>query len=179
MAKSRQIAVVDEVSINVDAESVLEGQDLSGLATLTTPHGPTPARAFDLPRDDVYLTAADTAKFLGVAKSTVTRRIEKGGLIGFRVFKNALRIPRDQFKNGDVVDGVPDILALFEIVTEDGETAVDHKGAWVFLSATIYPGDSAPRPIDRLRAASPRRRTRAVVAELALAKQSLGYGDHI
>ena len=179
MAKSRQVAVADTVSVNVGMESVLEGQDLSGLAAATTPHGPVPVQAFDLPRDDVYLTAAGAAKFLGVAKSTVTRRIEKGGLIGFRVFKNALRIPKDQFKNGDVVDGVPDILALFEIVTEGGETAVDHKGAWVFLSSTIYPGDSAPRPIDRLRAASPRRLTRTVVAELALAKQSLGYGDHI
>lgn len=179
MAKSRQISVADKVPINVGTESVLEGQDLSGLATPTMPHGPGPAQAFDLPRDDGYLTAADTAKFLGVAKSTVTRRIEKGGLIGFRVFKNALRIPEDQFKNGDVVDGVPEILALFEIVTEGGEIAVDHKGAWVFLNSTIYPGDSAPRPIDRLRTVSPRRPTRTVVAELALAKQSLGHGDHI
>ena len=132
MAKSRQISVAETGSINVVTQSVLEGQDLGGLATATTPHGLVSTQAFDLPRDDVYLTAAETARFLGVAKSTVTRRIEKAGLIGFRVFKNALRIPRDQFKNGDVVDGVPNILALFEIVTEGGETAVDHKGAWAF-----------------------------------------------
>ena len=179
MAKSRQISVAETGSINVVTQSLLEGQDLGGLATATTPHGLVSTQAFDLPRDDVYLTAAETARFLGVAKSTVTRRIEKAGLIGFRVFKNALRIPRDQFKNGDVVDGVPNILALFEIVTEGGETAVDHKGAWAFLNSTIYPGDTAPRPIDRLRTASSRRPTKTVVAELALAKQSLDYGDHI
>ena len=101
MAKTRQTLVADRVAINVGTDSVLEGQDLSRLATPSTPHGPIPAQAFDLPRHDICLTTARAAKFLGVAKSTVTRRIEKGGLIGFRVVKNALRIPKDQFKNGD------------------------------------------------------------------------------
>ena len=142
MAKSRQISVADTESINVATQSVLEGQDLGGLATANTPHGLVSTQAFDLPRDDVLV-------------------LDQIPLVG------------------DVVDGVPNILTLFEIVTEGGETAVDHKGAWAFLNSTIYPGDTAPRPIDRLRTASPRRPTKTVVAELALAKQSLDYGDHI
>ena len=81
--------------------------------------------------------------------------------------------------DGDVVGGVADILALFEIETEDGGTAVDHKSAWAFLGSTVYAGDATPRPIDRLRAASMERSIRTIVAELALVKQSLDYGDHI
>ncbi len=148
-----------------------------GSCSYTTPGGTT--RDFDLPLDDSYLTAAGVARFLGVAKSTVTRRIEKNELVGFRVFKNALRIPKDQFMNGDVVDGLADILALFAIDGENGETVIDHKTAWAFLGSTVYPGDAAPRPIDRLRAASPQRSTGAVVAELARVKRSLDHGDHI
>ena len=182
------------LSIDLAAERVLEGQDLATAAERRVRGGPRPrwriaiaaapdpappVRDFDLPLDDSYLTAADAARLLGVAKSTVTRRIEKNELVGFRVFKNALRIPRDQFMNGDVVDGLADVLALFAIDGEDGETVIDHKSAWAFLASTVYPGDAAPRPIDRLRAASPGRAGGAAVAELARVKRSLDHGDHI
>lgn len=171
---------MDELlSIDIATEPVLEGQDLAALAEASTPETPPPVEGFDTPLDDDCLTAAEAASLLGVAKSTVTRRIGKNELIGFRVFKHALRIPRDQFRNGDVVDGIPDILALFGIDSPGGETLVDHKAAWIFLASTVYPGDPAPRPIDRLRAASPGSPTSRVVEELALAKQSLDYGDHI
>ena len=164
------------LSIDISTERVLEGQNLAAAVAA----GPAPpARDFDLPMDDAYLTAADAARLLGVAKSTVTRRIANDELIGFRVFKNAFRIPRDQFRDGDVVDGVADILALFAIKIQDRGTVIDHRGAWAFLGSTLYPGEEAPRPIDRLRAASPLRPAGTVVAELALAKRSLDHGDHV
>ena len=167
------------LSIDLTTEPVLEGQDLATLAAASAPETLPPVEDFHIPLDDIYLTAAATAELLGVNKSTVTRRIEKGELIGFQVFKKALRIPRNQFKNGDVVAGVADVLALFKIDSVDSETLVDHKAAWAFLASTIYPGDAAPRPIDRLRAVSSMSLTLEVVDELALAKQSLDYGDHI
>ena len=155
----------------------LQGQDLSTLTATTAPDEPTPD--FDLPCDRDYLTANSAAKLLGVNKSTVTRRIKNDQIIGFRVFKKALRIPRDQFMDGDIVEGVASILALFVTKTEDGGAEFDHKRAWAFLGSTLYAGDSAPRPIDRLRDAVRQRRTSTVLAELVLAKRSYDYSDHI
>ena len=100
-------------------------------------------------------------------------------MVGFQVFKNALRIPKIQFRNGDVVPGVAEIIALFKAESSNGIIRADHKSVWDFLTSTIYPGDVAPRPIDRLRSASPNSSISSVVAELALAKQSFDYGDHI
>ena len=171
------VGSADEVlSTVIDRDPLLEGQDLS---TLSSP-GPTPATSvaeFELPTGESYLSAAEAAAMLGVAKSTITRRIEKGEIIGFRGFKKSLRIPKDQFDDGDVVAGISEILALFEC--EDDAAAFDHKEAWIFLCSTLYPGDSAPRPIDRLRAASRERPTQMIVAELTLVKESLDHGDHI
>ena len=56
---------------------------------------------------------------------------------------------------------------------------VDHKGAWDFLTTVVYPGDAAPRPIDRLKAGMRSRKSHEVVAELGRVKESLDYGDHI
>lgn len=109
---------------------------------------------------------------LGVAKSTVTRRIEKDEIMGFRMFTNALRVPREQFIDGDVVPGIPEILALFETETGSGGR-IDHKAAWMFLASTVYAGDVEPQPIDRLRAAAGTSGTGNAVVELALAKESL------
>ena len=169
----------ESLSIDVTTEPVLEGEDLATLATTSTPQNPTRVEEFDAPHDDVYFTASRAAQLLGVDKSTITRRIRNNELVGFRVFTNALRIPRDQFKNGDVVDGIADVLALFESQSAKGESFVDHKAAWAFLGSTIYPGDISPRPIDRLRAPTIDRPVSTVLKELALAKQSLDYGDHI
>lgn len=167
---------VGALSADIDADALLEGQDLSTL-TSDDPTRASSVPQIELSTDESYLTAAEVAAMLGVAKSTVTRRIEKGDLIGFRGFKKSLHIPKDQFINGDMVAGISEILALFEY--EDGGTAFDHKQAWKFLSSTLYPGDWAPRPIDRLRAASRERQTQTIVAELTLVKESLDYGDHI
>ena len=126
--------------------------------------------------DDGYLTASEAASMLGVAKSTVTGRIEKDEMVGFRMFKNALQVPREQFLDGNVVPGIPEILALFGTDTASAGR-IDHKAAWMFLASTIYAGDAEPRPIDRLRAAAGTARIGNAVVELALAKESLDYGN--
>ena len=169
----------ESLSIDVTTEPVLEVEDLATLAASPTAAPSPRVEDFHVPLDDVYFTASRAAELLGVNKSTITRRIRKNELIGFRIFKNALRIPKDQFKDGDVVDGIADVLSLFESHSEEGNTFVDHKSAWAFLDSTIYPGNVAPRPIDRLRDTSIDRPVSAVLAEIVLAKQSLDYGDHI
>ena len=169
----------ESLSIDVTTEPVLEGEDLSALVTASTPEASSRVEDFHVPLDDVYFTAPKAAELLGVDKSTITRRIRNNELIGFRIFKNALRIPKDQFKNGDVVDGIAEVLSLFKSHSAEGSAFVDHRAAWAFLASTVYPGDVAPRPIDRLRATSIDNPVSAVLEELALAKQSLDYGDHI
>ena len=166
--------------IDVGDENILEGEDLAALVASVDPAGKSaPARGFGPQTiDDGYLTAAEAARMLGVAKSTVTRRIEQDEMVGFRMFKNALRVPREQFIDGDVVPGIPEILALFGTETAPGGR-IDHKVAWMFLESTIYAGDAEPRPIDRLRAAAGTVRTGNAVVELALAKESLDYGNHV
>ena len=135
---------------------------------------PEPSQPPDLAPDH-YLTAAAAAVRLGVAKSTVTRRIAQNRLIGFRWFTRALRIPTEQFAGADVVPGVPDVLALF---TRAPGEPVDHKAAWSFLNSDIFRGDPDPRPIDRLRNAAATGATPALVSELARTKDSLDRGDH-
>ncbi len=109
----------------------------------------------------------------------MTRKIEKNKVVGFRGFTNALRVPEEQFVQGEVVTGIPEVLDMFADESPGGETHADHKGAWGFLAATLYPGDSAPRPIDRLKAAMRSRKSHDAVAELRRVKESLDYGDHV
>lgn len=156
------------IFLDVDSEPPLKGQDLSTL--VEAPDDQARAEEFSAPLDDDYLTALDASKALGVDKSTITRRIKANELIGFRLFKNALRIPKDQIKDGSVVGGVKKIIDLF-----DG----DHKAAWYFLSSEIYYGDAAPRPIDRLRAARTKAQTEQVLKDLKAAKDAQDFGDHI
>ena len=94
------------------------------------------------------------------------------------MFKNALQVPGEQFLDGIVVPGIPEILALFGTERAPGGR-IDHKAAWMFLASTIYAGDAEPRPIDRLRAAAGTARTGNALFELALAKESLDYGNHV
>ena len=170
------VGTADEsLSSDLDTAPLLEGQDLSELSSPgVTPDAAAPESEL---HTDEFFTAADAAAMLGVSKSTITRRIRKGEIIGFCGFKKALRIPRDQFNHGDVVAGVAEILARFQ--GEDENATFDHKEAWIFLCSTLYPGDPAPRPIDRLRAASRERPWQSIVAELVAVKESLDYGDHI
>ena len=155
------------VALGLEDGSTLAGQDLAQLSRAV--EDPADTQEFDVPLGDEYISAQEAADRLGVAKSTVTRRIKENEVIGFRVFKKALRIPRAQFANGDVVGGINDVISLFE---------GDHKETWHFLSSSIFYGDSAPRPIDRLRAARGQRALKDCLEELKAAKASYDYGDH-
>lgn len=157
----------------------LRGESLDELR-LKAPPLPDPSQPprYDLPRD-AYFTAPGAAKFLGVDRSTVTRRVGRNQLVGFTIFKRALRIPREQFLDADVVPGIPEVLALFPLPTTVSSATIDHKSAWAFLSGDLYHGDPEPRPIDRLRTAAARGTTRHVLAELARTKESIDRGDHL
>lgn len=165
------------VSVSIGQEPPLEGESLAALREQDVMPLPpfTPPGA----SEGSFLSAAHAADLLGVAKSTVTRKIEKNEVIGFRTFTNALRIPEGQFEHGDVVAGIPQVLALFTEESSEGQMHADHKGAWDFLTTVVYPGDAAPRPIDRLKAGMRNRKSHEVVAELGRVKESLDYGDHI
>ena len=165
------------VSVSIGQAPPLEGESLLALQEQSVP--PPPGFAASPQPAGSFLSAAGAATLLGVAKSTVTRRIDKNEVIGFRAFTNALRVPEEQFVQGDVVAGIPQVLAMFTETSSDGETHADHKGAWDFLTTVVYPGDAAPRPIDRLKAGMRNRKGREVVAELGRVKESLDYGDHI
>ena len=130
-------------------------------------------------RERSFLSAQRAATFLGVSKSTVTRRINRNELIGFHTFTNALRIPEEQFIDGSVIPGISEILAMFSEELPDGGTYTNHKGAWNFLSTVVFSGDTKPRPIDRLKAVAWHQRGSEVLAELRDVKASLDYGDHI
>ena len=155
----------------------LEGESLLTLGEQDVASWPPPA--VSAPPAGAFLSAGGAAKLLGVAKSTVTRKIEKNKVVGFRSFTNALRVPAEQFVQGDVVTGIPEVLDMFADDSSDGETHADHKGAWNFLTTTVYPGDAEPRPIDRLKAGMRSQKGRDVVAELRRVKESLDYGDHV
>lgn len=165
------------VSASIGPALPLEGENLLTLGEQDV--APLPASAVSAAPADAFLSAAGAADLLGVAKSTVTRKIEKNKVVGFHSFTNALRVPVEQFAQGDVVTGIPEVLAMFADESSDGVTHADHKGAWDFLTTTVYPGDAAPRPIDRLKAGMRSRKGRNVVAELRRVKESLDYGDHV
>ena len=165
-------------SIDLVSPRRLQGEDLGQLHA----NAPTAPIASGLQSDfsgEAYLSAAEAASCLGAAKSTVTRRIERNEMIGFRAFKQALRIPKDQLLDGDVVPGIRDVLLLFARPGVSGKDAVDHKSAWLFLGGELFRGESDPRPIDRLRGAARTATTEHVVAELIRVKGSMDRGDHL
>ena len=81
--------------------------------------------------------------------------------------------------DGEVIAGIPQVLAMFTEESSVPGTHADHKSAWDFLTTVVDPGDAAPRPIDRLKAGMRSRNSRDVVAELGCVKESLDYGDHV
>jgi len=168
----------DNWHVEFSPSSELRGESLVELGRNAPPlplASETPS--YDLPRD-AYYTAPAAAKQLQVDRSTVTRRVARNKLIGFTIFKRALRIPKDQFLGPDVVPGIPEVLALFAQPKRTSDNKVDHKSAWAFLGGHLFHGDPQPRPIDRLRRAAGQGTTESVLAELARAKESLDRGDH-
>ena len=165
------------VSFNIGHTPSLEGENLLDLDTQDI----APLSEIDAhdTTEGSFLSAARAADLLGVAKSTITRRIDKNEMIGFCAFTNKLQIPAEQFQDGTVVPGIPQVLAMFNEETVEGETYADHKRAWRFLDTVVYPGSLSPRPIDRLREGLRNRTSDDALAELNHVKESLDYGDHI
>lgn len=165
------------VSVSIGEAPALTGENLLTLWEQGTE--PLP----DLPaldrNDDSCLSAAQAADLLGVVKSTLTRKIERNQVIGFRGFTNRLRIPKEQFVDGNVVAGISQILAMFEERLPDGNVYTNHRSAWNFLNTVAFPGDSAPRPIDQLKVCTNKRASYDAIAEIGRIKESLDYGDHI
>ncbi len=158
----------------------IESRNLHGQDLELRPDAPPEelAMASDFPTDDEFMTAKETACLLEIEETEVTSQIEDNQIVGFEFVDGTVRIPRDQFEDDRTVNGVPEVLAFFKTVNADGKETSDHQSAWDFLASTFYAGDPAPRPIDRLRAAS-RGQTKAVVDELIRLKRSLDYGDHV
>ena len=166
-----------ESRADLPAESAAElrGESLDELRRKAPP---LPVQG-ETPPADAYFTAPAAAKYLGVDRSTITRRVGSNQLIGFTVFKRTLRIPKDQFLESDVVPGVPEVLALFPKPVATSNNPIDHRSAWAFLAGDLFHGDPEPRPIDRLRVAAAKGMTELVLADLARAKESLDRGDHL
>ena len=156
------------ISLAVEMEPALVGEDLSALAK-----GSSQAQLpvfEDEPFDSEYWSAEEAARYFGVAKSTITRRIRSNELIGFKLLKNALYVPREQIYRQKVIKGIADILAMFDF---------DHREAWRFLSSSVFYGDASPRPIDKLRVAKTDLDLKACLEVLKAAKRSINFGDHI
>lgn len=165
------------VTLNASQAMSLEGEDLATLQGQDMEPS-TKIQPSDR-RDDKFLSAAEAASLLGVAKSTVTRKVDKNEVLGFRAFTKALRIPAEQFVDGTVIIGIPDVLGMFTEEAIDGEPYTDHRGAWYFLNTVVYPGNTTPRPIDRLKACVGSKASHDVILELTRIKESLDRGDHI
>jgi|TARA_R110002126_G_C10490653_1_gene504155 hypothetical protein len=155
------------VSLAVEMEPALVGQDLSALASETT-DAKLPIFE-DEPFDDSYWSADEAATYFDVAKSTITRKVRAGDLIGFKLFKNALYIPKEQVDGKSLVRGISDVLKSFE-----GE----HYDAWQFLTSDIFYGEPLPRPLDRLRNAKGDS-LQDVLSEVKVAAKGFEFGDHM
>ncbi len=157
------------ISLGIEDEKGLEGQDLSSLTSVETAAAPQrPQEHQEFPTRDFY-SAKEAGEYLGVNKSTITRRVNANDLIGFTTFKKALCIPKAQFFRGDVLPGVKELLNEF-----DG----NHRDAWYFLSSEIFYGDEDSTPLDKLRTAATERKTAECLEMLKTAKISHDFGDH-
>lgn len=156
------------VSLAVEMGAALVGQDLSqlveGAAEADLP------TFEDAPFDDEFWSAEEAGAHFGVAKSTITRRIRANDLIGFKLFKNALYVPKEQFAGKTPIKGVSDVLEMF---------AFEHHQAWSFLTASLFYGDDDARPIDKLRSARTATDLSGCLAEIKAAKEGFDYGDHM
>ena len=156
--------------------NLLKGQDLQEITEEdradNEPHGTV------WPCDDNCLTLEQAARLLlHDDEAQIRRAVENNCLVGLLQPDNAYRIPAEQFCDGAVVPGVAEVLRLFARQGDNGDR-IDHKDAWFFLSTNLYVGGPAPRPIDKLRDAAAKGKTREVLVELARAKESFDYGDH-
>ena len=113
------------VSLAVEMGPALVGQDLSALAEGAKEQSfPT---FEDEPFDDEFWSAEEAGAHFGVAKSTITRRIKSNELIGFKLFKNALYVPKEQIEGKTTIKGISEVLEMF---------AFEHHLTWNFLTST-------------------------------------------
>jgi len=157
------------IGFDMESEATLVGEDLSVLETISDTDDMVVD--FDDPETDDFISAQGISDELGVDKTTITRRIKNNRLLGYRGFKRDWLIPRAQFKNGNVLPGIAEIIALFDN---------EHRETWFFLSSRFFYGDENPRPIDRLRALkrSDKAGLEVCLAELKSVKSSHDHGDH-
>lgn len=157
------------IEFALEGDGALVGESLSSLESIADT-GESVPDGVD-PETDEFLSACEAANEVGVDKSTITRRIKDNRLLGYRGFKRDWLIPRAQFKRGNVVPGIGEMIALF-----DG----DHRETWFFLSSNFFYGDARPRPIDMLRALkhSDEAGLDASLAKLESLKSSYEHGDH-
>lgn len=157
------------IGFDVETEAVLVGEGIPALET-TTPVRDGPIDYED-PTTDDCVSAQEAADELGVDKATVTQRIESNRLLGYQGLKGGWLLPRAQFRDGDVVPGVAETIAMFDN---------KHRKTWLFLSSRFFYGDDNPRPIDRLRALKRGDETalEACVTELEAVKSSHDHGAH-
>lgn len=159
------------VGFEVKSAPTLEGEDLAALAaSAETPDPPSDA-AIAAYEAEGFLSAQDVADRLNVHKATITRKIRRGDVLAWQGIKRDWLIPREQFHNGRVIRGVSETIAIF-----DG----DHHEAWRFLTARLYYGAPAPRPLDRLKALRTQDQAGldASLADFAAAREGFELGDH-
>lgn len=94
---------------------------------------------------ETLLSAADVAARFDVDRSTISRKVKAGKILGFKGVKDTIVIPEEQFLNGVVIAGVAETITTF---------GGNHFAAWQFLSSASFYGDNEDRPIDRLKEAA-------------------------
>ncbi len=93
------------------------------------------------------LSAEDAARQIGISKTAILKRYQKGQIIAWRLERqNAVRFPVWQFKEHKVLDGLEDILKVLNA----GSRLDDFGRVLFFLSNMGFLGGK--RPLDCLRA---------------------------
>lgn len=98
------------------------------------------------------VSAEEAGAALGITKAAALKRYQKGLLLGWREAKqNAVRFPVWQFENGNVLPGLPDVLAVFR----DADWMDDWGKVAFFL--TPLSSMKGRRPLDLVRDGESRR----------------------
>ena len=107
------------------------------------------------------LSADDTGECLGISKAAVLKRYQKGQLLGWREAKqNAVRFPAWQFKDGNVLPGITEVLEVFR-----SAPWLDEWARIVFFLSPLA-SMRGKRPLDLLRKGELRKVLRAAQANV-------------
>jgi len=95
-------------------------------------------------------SAEETRLLLGISKAAVLKRYQKGQLVGWReASQAAVRFPAWQFLGGNVLPGLPEVLAVF--------AKEDWLDDWTRVVFFLNRRADGKRPLDLLRAGETRR----------------------